>query len=310
MSVYKPKGRATYVYDFRYGGVQHKGNSFQTTKADAKKVEDRLKERLRHQRGGIADPDRMPFTDWAGIYYAYCVKQQQRTGRPKRLDRVDDELRVVLRFFGRRPDDPASPVHPAPGEEAPFHNLSLLELIDEPSWLLQFDEWIDQRGVAGSTRNHYHSIMSRMYYVALLPEYRKTTGVTMNPFAGRPRAPQVTRKVALTPDRVIAWLSAMSYHTRLAVSIAALAPKLRLQNVLDLDRLANLNADLSQITIWNHKRLYPPPDRGATPRARAALRGTSGAGHRHGGTASGGPNPQGSDVGKIEGTTLGARSKT
>lgn len=253
MSVYKSKGRATYIFDFWFAGVHHKGNTFQTTKADALKVQDRLKEQLRHRRGGIADPDPMPFTRWAEMFYEHCEKQQRRTGRPKRLDCIDEELRVVLRFFGARPQDPQSLVHPAPGEEAPFHDLALHTLTEDPSWLLEFDNWIDRRGVAGSTRNHYYSIMSRMYYVAQLPEYRKVTGITMNPFAGRPRAPKVSRKVALTPERVMAWLSAMSYHARLAVSIAALAPKLRLQNVLELDRAAHIDVAVSQITVWQHK---------------------------------------------------------
>lgn len=254
MSVYKPKGRKTWIYDFWYAGVHHKGNSFQETEHEARLVEAKKKLRLRHERGGIAEPLPAPsFTDWADTFYGHLEKLQQRTGRPKRLDRMDELIRVMLRFWGARPTDASSPVLPAQGEEAPFYNLTLQHPIDEPKWILEFDNWIDRRQVSGGTRNHYNTVMSRMYAVAMLPEYRKTTGLTMNPFVGRPRASRMTRKVALTPELVIAWLRAMSYHTRLAVSIAALAPKLRLRNVLELQRGLHIDAGVTQITMWQHK---------------------------------------------------------
>lgn len=255
MSVYKGKGRKTYQYDFWYGGVHHKDNTHQTTEADARLVEARIKLELRKQRGGIAEPPPSPtIASWAGVYYTHCVKLQKRTGRPKRLEKIDENLRVVLRFFGRRPSAADDPLQPAPGEEAPFHDLSLRDLIDDPHWLVEFDAWIDRRNVAGSTRNHYLSTMSRLYHTAKLPAYRKTTGVTTeNPFDGIPRDRRVARKVALTPALVLEWIGMMSYHARLAVSIAALAPKLRLQNVLALKRDVHIDAAVTHIIVTDHK---------------------------------------------------------
>lgn len=254
MTVYRTKGRRTFVYDFWYGGRRYRDNTYQETRDDALLVEARLKLRLRKERGGIAEPPESPsIAAWAGSYYTYCEKLKARTGQPKRLDRIDENLRVVLRFFGARPTRDDHPCQPQPGEEAPFHDLSLRDLLDEPIWLVEFDEWIDRRRVAGSTRNHYYTTMSRLYAVAMLPAYRKETGITTNPFTGIPRAPKVTRKVALTPELVARWLGAMSYHTRLAVAIAALAPKLRLQNILALDRAVHLDPSLTRITVADHK---------------------------------------------------------
>ena len=254
MTVYKPKDRKTYRYDFEYRGKRYHGNTHQEDEERALLVESKMKLKLRERRGGIAEPGPAPsFSDWAEVYYAWCEKMQKRTGRPKRLDRIEELLRVVLRFWGKRPTNPKSPLQPVENEEAPFHDLTLRDPIEDPQWILEFDDWMDRRKVAGSTRNHYNSVLSRLYYVAMLPEYRKMTGILFNPFAGRPRAPKVSRKVALTPELVLRWMDAMSYHTRLAVSIAALAPKLRLQNILALDRAEHLDPTLSVITMHEHK---------------------------------------------------------
>ena len=255
MTVYRAKDRKTFRYDFEYRGTRYTGNTGQADAERARLVEAKRKLKLREHRGGIAEPGPAPsFTDWAEIYYAWCERMQQRTGRPKRLDQIDIQIRIVLRFFGARPVNPQSPVLPADGEDAPFHNLTLRDPIEDPRWILDFDAWLDRRNVAGSTRNHSNTVLSRMYYVAMLPEYRKMTGgLLVNPFAGRPRAPKVSRKVALTPELVMRWMDAMSYHTRLAVSIAALAPKLRLQNVLALDHAEHLDPGLTTITMPDHK---------------------------------------------------------
>lgn len=254
MSVYRDSSRRTYQYDFKYQGRRYKGNTFQEEEDNALLVEARIKLQLRKQRGGIAEPAPSPaIAEWAGVYYTHCELLQKRTGRPKRLDRIDEQLRVVLRFFGRRPENADDPLQPLEGEEAPFHDLTLEDLVDEPDWLVQFDAWIDRRQVAGSTRNHYYTTMSRLYAVAMLPQFRKQTGVTTNPFTGIPRARQVSRKVALTPTSLEAWLRAMSYHTRLAVAIAALAPKLRLRNILRLERHRDIDADVTRITVNEHK---------------------------------------------------------
>jgi integrase len=256
MSVYRDTKarRRTFTYDFVYQGRRYRGNTFQEERLNAELMEAQLKLRLRKERGGIAEPPPSPaLAAWAGVYYTHCELLQQRTGRPKRLDRIDEQLRVVLRFFGARPTAADDPLQPREGEEAPFHDCTLEDLVTEPDWLIKFDEWIDRRNVAGSTRNHYYTTMSRLYAVAMLPKYRKQTGVTTNPFTGIPRARQVTRKVVLTPALLTAWLGAMSFHTRLAVAIAALAPKLRLRNILALERARHIDAGVTRITVHEHK---------------------------------------------------------
>ncbi len=67
-----------------------------------------------------------------------------------------------------------------------------------------------------------------MYAVALLPKFRAATGITVNPMVGVPRDRTESRTVTVTLDELQQWLSVASYHVRLAVGIAALAPKLRL----------------------------------------------------------------------------------
>lgn len=253
MGVYRNKGRRTYQYRFEYGGKPYKGNTYQENESDARLVEATHKLRLRRERGGIAAVGAaLSIATWAGLYFQHLTALQKRTGRPKRLDTIDDEIRVVLRFWGEPPQDPTSSLLPAPGEEAPFHGLSLQDPIDEPEWIERFETWIERRNVSGQTRNHYMSRLSQLYAVGMRPRFRKTTGISMNPFTGVERSRTAPRKVALTPDLVLAWIGAMSYHTRLAVAIAALAPKLRLATILALTR-DNLDPDVTRITAWHHK---------------------------------------------------------
>jgi hypothetical protein len=189
MSVYRNKDRRTFQYTFSYKRRRYKGNTFQEERENAELVEARIKLQLRKTRGGIAEPVASPLiASWAGVYFTHCEQLQKRTGRPKRLDRIEEQLRVVLRFFGTRPTDPTDPLQPLEGEEAPFHALTLEDLVEEPEWLMKFEAWVDRRHVAGSTRNHYYSTMSRLYAVAMLPQFRKQTGVSTNPFAGISRA--------------------------------------------------------------------------------------------------------------------------
>jgi integrase len=250
MSVYRGTRQRTYRYKFRYARKPYRGNTYQQNETDARLVEAKKKLELRQRRGGIAEPGPAPtFTEWAGVYYGWVTKRRRPPIR--RPEKIDELLRVVLRFWGARPSAPSK--IPA-DEECPYHDLTLQDPIDNPSWILEFDEWMDRRGIAGGTRNHYNTTLRRLYVVALLPEYRQLAGgLTMNPFAGRPREPLVTRKVALTPALVLTWLEAMSYHARLAVAIAALAPKLRLRNVLELRWQAHLDRELTTISAWNHK---------------------------------------------------------
>jgi len=255
MSVYRGTRQRTYRYKFRYRGRWFRGNTDLFDKHEARLFEANKKLELRRQRAGLAPPGpAASFTEWAGVYYGWVTKRRKPPVR--RPERIDELLRVVLRFWGARPTDPQSPLQPRPDEEAPFHDLTLQDPIDDPSWILAFEEWMDRRGIAGGTRNHYNTVLHRMYVVALLAEYRHLSGVLENPFAGRPREPRQTRKVALTPTLVLTWLGAMSYHARLAVAIAALAPKLRLQNVLALEWRQHLDRDCTTITVWEHKSVH------------------------------------------------------
>jgi integrase len=254
MSTYLKPGRKTYVYDFWIDGKHYYGNTKQITQEDADLFEAALKLRIRREGGDIAEPKPAPyFSDWCEVHYKHCEKLKLRTGKPKRLDRIAWLHQVVLRFCGAKPETPDSPVLPAPGEVAPFHNLTLRDFIEDPSWVRRWDDWIDQRGVSGQTRNHYNSMLSSLYTLAMSNDYRQDTGITFNPFAGRERAPKVSREVVLSIPQVQAWIGEMSMHAAVAVAIAALCPKLRLANVLALERGVHFDPALTMITVQDHK---------------------------------------------------------
>jgi integrase len=224
MSVFLPPRGATYRYDFTFNGRRYAGTTHQTTKADAKLMEEEMRRRLRHEAGGIAHyfPEDTPrFTDWAQLF---LKKKAQELARP---DHVQVVTGVLLRFFGARPSQDA-----VAGE--PYHDLRLGHVVADPSWILKFEDWLTARGLGAQSKNHYRSMLRRMYAMALLPEYRQLTGVTTNPFEHVRHDPTFERTVALTPDEARRWLSHASYHVRLAMAIAALAPKLRLAKVLGL----------------------------------------------------------------------------
>lgn len=245
MSVYKQKDRQAWTYKFQFRGKQYKGSTGQLTQEDAEAFEADLKAKLRRQGAGIFDARDAPyFQEWAGVYYEYETTRK----KVKRPDRVDDLIRVVLRFWGRRPSDPAKVVA---GE--PYHDLKLWDPIERPELLDEFEDWMVARGVAGSTRNHYRSTISGMYRVAQVPRYRKITGNPQNPMVGVPRDRRVRRNVDLTPAQMLEWMTVASYHVRLALAIAALAPKLRLENVLALEWALHLDAGLTRITVSDHK---------------------------------------------------------
>lgn len=252
MTVYLPKGRKTWVYDFEYQKRRYHDTTHQTRKDDALQVEAALKLKLRQQKGGIAnfDPEDTPtFTVWAGTVLKY---QKRFTERP---DLVKRALDVVLEFWGAKPARPKKkaaverPLKVAP----PYHDLRLGDPIADSSWLLKFQEWVERRGVSGSTRNTYLSTMSTFYRVALEPEYRKIARVESNPFLNIRRSPTNKRVIALEPEVVLGWIGALSYHAALAATIAALAPKMRLQTILELEWREHFDRRLERITIYKHK---------------------------------------------------------
>jgi integrase len=260
VTVYLPKGGKSLWYDFWWRGERHRANTHVTTNVQARQVESKKREKLREQAAGLATIDAEespPIADFAEIYYAHAAK---RLGRP---ERVEDLLRVVLRFWGARPDgtDARNPII----EGEPYHDLRLLDPIIEPDWLTQFETWMDRRtaavhrkgegarAISGQTRNQYRSVMSELYKHAMQPQYRKKTGITMNPFAGLYRDRTGGREVALEPDDVRKLLEHASYHLRLAVAIGALAPKLRLANILALEWDRHFDRRLQFITVADHK---------------------------------------------------------
>lgn len=229
MTVYRQKGRRTYLYDFQYGGIRYRDTTHQTGREDAKRVEAKVKERLRLRAGGIYVPgrDESPrFQDWAEVFYAY---KATRLERPDALEAI---IPSALRFWGQPTWPNGELVVQSP--EHPCHDLRLADPIVNPDWLLRFEIWLTSRGLSNQSKNHYRGLMRRMYAVAMLPEYRQRTNITMNPFAGMPNDPTVERTVTVEPEQFSNWIRAASYHIRLAVAIAALAPKLRLRNILDL----------------------------------------------------------------------------
>ncbi|MGH9162395.1 MAG: tyrosine-type recombinase/integrase, partial [Vicinamibacteraceae bacterium] len=92
-----------------------------------------------------------------------------------------------------------------------------------------------------------------MYRTGLLPAYRSVSGMSVNPFRDVPRETTVERTVTIEVDDLRKWLQHASYHIRLAVAIAALAPKLRLASILSLTWKENIDSDLRFITVYKHK---------------------------------------------------------
>lgn len=242
----KPQAKA-YRYDFEYRGRRYTSPRPFPTMQEARDAEAELRRRLRRAAAGLeVDGGRptMAIADWAEIYMDYL----ERRGRLRNLTAVEHVLRVVLRFWGRKPARELK-AH----ERGPFHDLSLLTPIDEPRHLLAFEDWMVKRGIAGATRNRYRTAMSRLYAVAMRPEFRQATSVTMNPFLALERDAPRGRTVTLSVEQLRAVLGQASPHLRLAIAIAALAPKLRLGNVLALRWDTHIDRELTTITVAEHK---------------------------------------------------------
>lgn len=254
MTVFRPKGRTTFRYDFWWKGDRYTGNTDQVTQRDAELVEADIRKQLRLQAGGLAPAPSIEsprFEEWAEIYLEDVRERRDHIKAPERIEGL---LRVVLRFFGRRTADRKDAA-------GPFHDLKLQDLIDEPKWLLDFEDWMraqrtgqtsEKRPLSGQTKNQYRSVVSQMYELAMQPAFVKRTGVTRNPMVGVPRDRGMERTMTVTVDELRAWLAHASYHVRLALAIAALAPKLRLANVLKL-RWSQIDRDYRYITVADHK---------------------------------------------------------
>lgn len=264
MTVFKHPRGTSYRYDFWFSGQRYTGTTQQTTRADALLVEADLKKKLRLQAGGLAPPDPIAsprFHDWAEIYLAHV--QTHERARVHRPDRIADLLRVVLRFWGAKPGPEVTGKLAAVDGE-PYHDLRLEDPIKDPMWILRFEDWMatrrgsslqttPRRPLSGQTKNQYRSTLSQMYRLALHPAFRARTQVLMNPFLGTPRDRGLDRTATISVDELRAWLTHASYHVRLAVAIAALAPELRLGNILALTWAEHLDRALTHITVRQHK---------------------------------------------------------
>lgn len=252
MTVYLPKGGKSWYYDYRYKGQRFRGPTQQLNRADAALVEAQIKLQQRREAGGIAafEVGATPrFQQWADVYLRY---QKKYIDRP---DLVASGISAVLEFWGAKPKKPKRRPTGTNARRTPppYHDLRLGHPIADPSWITKFEKWIEQKGVSGSTRNTYLSILSGMYRVALQPEYRKVARIPDNPFLAIRRSGKRSRLVALPMDQVKAWMAFAPPHVRVAMAIASLAPKMRLKTILNLQFGVHINADLTQIVVYEHK---------------------------------------------------------
>jgi len=251
VSVFVPPDGKTYRYSFYFQKRRYAGSTGQRTKVAAERVEAKLKERLREEAAGLAPstPAASPsIADWAEVYYEHVLQSPDTISRP---ERVLFNLRVVLRFWGRRPSgtDPKDPIVPG----APYRDLRLADPIRDPDLVAAFEDWMLARGVSPQTRNQYRSTMRQLYRLAQQPRWRKRTGVLVNPFDGIYRERARGREVIVTKDQLRAMLAHASYHVRLAIAIGALAPKLRLASILALRWSEHFDPALTFITVHRHK---------------------------------------------------------
>jgi integrase len=251
MASHFEKGRG-WRYDFRLYKQRHVAPRGFKTKRDSDAAEDALRRRLMLEHAGVDVPPARAssarFANWAGVYMRW-VMAQHALGNIKRPDAIRANVSSVLRFWGRRPTDEGVYVHPG----APYHDLTLADPIADPSWIRKFDDWMADEGLAGSTRNHYVTTMSRFYWLAMQAEYRDASGApAYNPFKDRPRQKWKRRTTTLTADQIATWIQHASYHARLAIAIATLNPKFRLTNVLQLE-WSDIDFEHRLIRVWDHK---------------------------------------------------------
>ena len=244
MTVFRPAPGRPYRYDFWWRHHRYAGNTHQHRKDEAEAVEAKVREQLRLKAAGLVappPPETPRFQDWAEVYF------REQSKRLTRVDILQRTLRVVLAFWG------AAPTRTKPVAGGVYHDLRLGDPIADPSWLAKFDEWMDARGIAGSTKNSYRSAVSGLYRLALRPKYRTVAHITHNPMRDVPRDQVAGRVVALDVPTIRALIKASPAHVQLALAIAALAPKLRLRSILELRWDTHIDRDLQYITVTKHK---------------------------------------------------------
>lgn len=267
MTTFKhPNGKA-YRYDFwlKLPGdkesQRYTGNTGQVTKADADLVEAKIKIGLRREGAGIAPVDRMrtpSFTRWADVHLEYVKAHNKISG----VDQFEGNIRKVLRFFGRRPQRPPSfddvpsryrDIERQREADAPYHDLRLLDPITDPEWVEKFERWMTTQGYSGARKNQLRSAASGFYATALRLAYRKRSGVMANPFENLERDDVVSRERTLSQPQLWTWIASAAPHARIAMSIAAYAPKLREGVILELDWKEHFDPDLTRIVVQRHK---------------------------------------------------------
>lgn len=233
-----------------------RGSTGQLRLEDAREWERKERVRLARQDGDLSvRAGETPFIqDWAETFFDY---KAQKLKRPDLLER---EIRVVLEFCGRRPPShraPSKRKNPPPRRVVPvappYHDLRLGDFIEHPERITEFEEWMVARRVGGSARNHYRSVLSGMYKVAMLPQYRRATGIRTNPFASIERDRPTRRRVIQSVEDLRAWIEHAGPHVQLALAIGALMPALRKQTILSLRWDVNIDRDLRFITVHDHK---------------------------------------------------------
>jgi integrase len=243
-------------YDFWYRGKRHQRSTEQELRADAEQVEREAKRHLRREAHGIAplEPAHTPsFSAWAETYLA--VKKK----RLRRCDVLERTLRMVLAFWGARPTQ----TEPVAG--GVYHNLRLADPILNAQWIEDFEDWMGARGLSGSTKNSYRSALSGMYKLARKPRYRQRTRVTENPFSDIDRDATRRRRAQLPVEDLRRWMQHAAPHVVLAMAIGAMAPKLRLAQILALRFDKHLDRELTRISFEDHKTLHHTGEAQVTP---------------------------------------------
>lgn len=243
MTVYRTSdGRHRYNFQFR----KQRYTGYGQTKAEAREIERERRRKLRARALGIEAPgpeDTPRFTDWAVTTLKYA-KDRKKLTRPEQFE---TNLHMVLGFWG------AKPTKREPVEGGVYKDLRLGDPIATPELIEEFDQWMDARGISGSRKNAFRSAVSQMYRVALLPANRRKSGVRENPMQGVLRDARVRRLKTLTPEQLRAIVTHAAPHVQLALVIGALAPKMRLRNVLNLRWGHDVSDDLTYLIVDRHK---------------------------------------------------------
>lgn len=265
VTTFKHTRGKTWRFDFRWTppgetrSRRYTGTTGQLTKEAADRFEAKEKERVRLEWAGLAPMDRSRSMHLQ-VFAAHHLKHVVERGRLKRPEVLKQTLRLCMQFFGRRPEALADPAAApsqwrqrvasarARADRAPYHDLKLIDPVLEPEWIVKFERWMTDLGLSGARKNHYRSAMSGIYRTAMLPQFRKACGITMNPFLNLERDRVRARHAVLSPVQLLAWLTAAAPHVRVAMALAVYAPELRRGAILGLKWGEHIDAAITKIT--------------------------------------------------------------